>query len=248
MKKSALLLAALLAAAGVQAENLIPGDSSFETGYGIWNRIGSIEKTETVNGANALKFTGTARSATLFDLKPGKPHVFSVWLKAEKPNTAVMLQVYRRNWDGRNITKHVQAGTEWTRYELAIPPQEYGDYNRFQLVIAQQNGKTVFADAVQLEIGEKASEYGSAEPLPFVCEVKSPVPGNLFLEGEDPSFSFRIFNAQKENAEASIELKVTDYYGRVALNCQEKPVLAPGQTWERCFRRKRRDAIFWNTP
>ena len=168
-RKSLLAVSALCVAAGLQAANLIPGDSSFETGYGIWNKTGEIVKTETVNGSCAVRLTGTIRSAILFDLKPKVPHVYSVWMKAEQPDTAVMIQAYRRNWDGRNIQKYVKVGTEWARFELPIPPQVFGDYNIFQLVIApQKKGTVIFADAVQLEASDKASEYASDEALPFV--------------------------------------------------------------------------------
>ena len=125
--KTLSVLTVLCAAAGLQAANLIPGDSSFETGYGIWNKTGKIVKTNTVNGSCAVRIETVMRSAMLFDLKPKVPHVLSVWLKAEKPNSPVMIQAYRRNWDGRNITKHVKVGTEWTRYELPIRPQAFGD-------------------------------------------------------------------------------------------------------------------------
>ena len=221
----------------LQSANLIPGDSSFETGYGIWDKTGEIVKMETVNGSCALRLESVIRSAMLFDLKPGTPHVFSVWLKAEKPDSPLMLQLYRRNWDGRNITKHVRVGTEWARYELAVPPQAFGDYNKFQLVIApQKKGAAIFADAVQLEMAEKASDYVSAEQLPFVCEVVCPVPGHMYLEGEDPEFSFRVFNSQKERSVATIELSVTDYYGKTVLNRVEKLAIEPGVTLERVYK------------
>lgn len=235
-RKSLLAVSALCFAAGVQAENLIPGDSSFETGYGIWNRTGEIVRTDAANGSCAVRLTGNMRSVALFDLKPGTPHVYSVWLKAEQPDTVVMIQAYRRNWDGRNIQKHCKVGTEWVRCELPIPPQAFGDFNKFQLVIAPQKSSVIFADAVQLETGEKASDYGSSEPMPFVCEVLSPVPGHMFLEGEDPEFAFRVFNAQKEKSEAAIGLAVTDYYGKTVLKKAEKITLDPGETGERKYK------------
>ena len=237
MKKSILILLTSCLASWILADNLIPGDSSFETGYGIWNKTGKIVKTKTVNGSCAVRIETVMRSAMLFDLKPKVPHVLSVWLKAEKPNSPVMIQAYRRNWDGRNITKHVKVGTEWTRYELRIRPQAFGDYNKFQLVIApQKKGTAIFADAVQLETAEKATAYESAEGLPFACEVQSPVRGNLFLEGENPEFTFRVFNARKEKTEAAAELSVTDYYGKTVLKRKEILTLEPGQTLERKFK------------
>ena len=76
MKKLILFASILCFAAGLQAANLIPGDSSFETGYGIWNKAGEIVKTETVNGSCAVRLTGNMRSVMLFDLKPNVPHVY----------------------------------------------------------------------------------------------------------------------------------------------------------------------------
>ena len=55
MKKSILILLSFFLANWLPADNLIPGDSSFETGYGIWNKTGKIVKTKTVNGSCAVR-------------------------------------------------------------------------------------------------------------------------------------------------------------------------------------------------
>lgn len=49
----------------------------------------------------------------------GKPIVFSVYLKAEKPDTAVEIGLFAAH--GSAYAKKVRAGTEWKKYELAVP-------------------------------------------------------------------------------------------------------------------------------
>ncbi len=50
---------------------------------------------------------------------PGKPASFSVWLKAEKPNTAGDLSLFLAS--GIAYAKTVVVGTEWRKYDLTIP-------------------------------------------------------------------------------------------------------------------------------
>ncbi len=49
----------------------------------------------------------------------GKPIVFSMYLKAEKPNTPVSIGLFTAH--GSAYGKGVRVGTEWKKYELAVP-------------------------------------------------------------------------------------------------------------------------------
>ena len=232
-RKSSCLLTFFGACCWLHGANLIPGDSSFETGYGVWNCVGELVETDSPDGSCALKLSTRLTSNDSFTLKPEKPYVFSVYLKADKPGTGVMLQLYRRNWDGRNITRFVKAGPEWQRCELAVPAQKIGDYNTFWLVAAPQGKAVVYVDAAQLEEGSTASEYAGAEEVTFFCDTLSPVPGQVFLKGEAIRFSFNVYNTRKRISPAEIVLRIRDYYGKTVFNHTEKISLGPKQVLRR---------------
>ena len=68
------------------------------------------------NGFNRLVF-----NAVPYQI--GKPLVFSMYLKAEKPKTAVSLGFFTHH--GAAYLRTVSVGTEWKKYELAVP--SFGD-------------------------------------------------------------------------------------------------------------------------
>ena len=68
------------------------------------------------NGFNRLVF-----NAVPYQI--GKPLVFSMYLKAEKPKTTVSLGFFTHH--GAAYSRTVSVGTEWKKYELAVP--SFGD-------------------------------------------------------------------------------------------------------------------------
>ncbi len=63
-------------------------------------------------GYNRLTFNATPYIV-------GKPIVFSLYMKAEKPNTDVNIGLFSAS--GSAYSKTVKVGTEWRKYELSIP-------------------------------------------------------------------------------------------------------------------------------
>lgn len=218
-----------LAAGILSGENLIPGDSSFETGHGVWNETVPRISGDASDGRNALRLDGKiAQTTAVFTLKDEKPYVFSVALKSlQKTPANVLLMLYRTNWNGKYITRTVNVTDSWQRYELPVPPQKLGGHNRFWLYVVPKDNACVLMDAPQLEEGEKAAPYASAETISMNCEVECPVLGRVFYPGEPVRASLHFYNAGKENAKFRSFITVRDYTGKTVLDNSREISLEP---------------------
>ena len=83
-----------------------------------------IDNAVRHSGNSSFRLSSDARSDGRFAFNsvpfaPGRPAVFSVWLKADNPKTSVGLSLFLSS--GIAYGKRVTAGTEWKRYELMIP-------------------------------------------------------------------------------------------------------------------------------
>ncbi len=197
------------------AKNLLNGDSSFETCYGDWTPGGVIDGATAFHGAHSLKNGGHTQAR--YSLKPGQAYTFSVYLKADKPQTWVRLVALRTDWS-TSINKDVEVGTDWKRYSLQIPPQKIDSWNTVWLIVdhpdfLKQPDRNFWLDACQFEEGEM-TPYESAEPVSAVCELESPVPGNIFYPEEPVALRFNVFNNLKEEKEIIIAYQIKDYYER----------------------------------
>jgi len=84
----------------------------------------------------------------------GKPFVFSVYLKASKPNLPVNLVIWEQHAKWHN--KRVKLSTEWKRYEFML-----SKFKRNVVLCGVQldTDGIVWVDDLQVEIGSKASKY-----------------------------------------------------------------------------------------
>jgi hypothetical protein len=214
-----ILIGVILFSVGVYsgfAKNLINGDSSFETGYGIWHKTGVVDHKTAYDGNRSLKISQNLKSQANFEFKPGQKYYFTVYLKTEKDATPVTLTAYRTNWMGNNIVKHIRVGKEWKRYTLEIPPQTIDTHNTVWLMI-NPGGKTLWVDACQLEAKEQTS-YKAAEAVSIACKALSPVDGNIFFPDEKKEILLSVFNSLPQNTKLRIFCSVTDFYGNIAMN------------------------------
>jgi len=226
-----LAMAILMPSCLYGGSNLIKGDSSFETGYGDWTSGNVIDDSTAAHGRGSLK--GPSQTQAYYALTPGKPYTFSVYLKAERPQTPIRLRALRSDWSREAAYCDVEAGAEWKRYKLEIPPQTIETYNTVWL-FAERLGSNVnfWVDAAQLEEGGM-TDYQPAEAVSRSCEVVAPVPGNIYYPEEDVKLRFQLFNNQntEENCILAYDLK----------DCYEEPIktekmefkLAPRTNWSR---------------
>lgn len=203
----------LIAAPLARSVNLIPGDSSFETGHGAWTG-GEIVSGQASDGARCLRFLQDVTTHAVMALAPETDYVMSVFLRAAADGAQVMLEGYRTNWMGGNARAFVRLSTEWQRYELPFPRQKLGGHNQFWLAVRPQGDAVVWMDAVQFETGAAATPWQAAESVSLSCAVLSPVAGNVFFPEEAVALSVQVYNSRPETATVRLRLTVRDYAGR----------------------------------
>lgn len=202
-------------------QNLLEGDSSFETGYGVWKESGAVDDTDASDGQHSVKLTGrlVTRERYRYKLAGGKTYTFSAYLKAQEPGTKIALSAPRTNWSGDENNTVVTVGTEWQRYSLSVAPKPDAAPTVWLAIDHPewlgQPDRTYWADACQLEEGAM-TPYQSAEPVSIACQVDCPVPGNIFHPKEKVKLQFQLYNSRNEETASSLRYEVRDYYGQTA--------------------------------
>lgn len=220
-KPCALILLAsflLIPQASWGAQNLLEGDSSFETGHGVWSKVGSMDETTAFEGQRSVRLTGGMATWQRFKLAPGKLYTFSLYLKAKAPGTKVLLQAARTNWSGDESSLVVVVGAEWKRYSLSIRPKPDSSPTVWLRVSRPewlgQPDRTYWLDACQLEEGEMTA-YQSAEPVSLAGNVESPVEGNILFPEEKVKIQFNLYNSRNEAGAVNLSYRIKDYYETV---------------------------------
>ena len=98
----------------------------------------------------------------------GKTYVFSAYLRAEKPGAAAVLSIYNFVWnspvDKEGASQRFRLTTDWQRYEVACSIPREGWTRGFRpevtlFIQSQAVTGSIWADAVQLEEGPRATPY-----------------------------------------------------------------------------------------
>lgn len=217
---SSTLMLALSTFASAGGKNILSGDTSFETGYGPFEKKGTLSNKESYDAKSSLMLDSSTNTKTphVFKLQADKAYVFSVYMKADTANAKVTLMAYRSNWKGNNISKTFTLDNNWKRYTLDIPPLKAGDWNNFWLYITPGKDKdfNIYIDACQFE-EERLTEYTASEKINPDFNVVSPVEGNVFYPDENVKLAVKIFNASSVNENVSTSVKIEDYYGNTVL-------------------------------
>lgn len=220
----------LLLSLAVRA-NMVKGDSSFETGYGPWGATsGEIVDDTAFDGSHSMKTVKNAMTQDIYVLPYGKKHVLSVYLKSDKAGGKAMIEAYPTNWASPFIHKDVELTTEWKRYTLNLRELTPGEHNKFWLRVIPRNDAVVWVDAVQLEQGEAATPWKSADETSILVAMKCKVDGAIYFPGEEVAYMTRIYNSTEGTLGKHLSVTVVDYYGKEVFSSSNKVELAPKKT------------------
>lgn len=169
-----------------------------------------------------------AALSTVFDLLPGKPYTVSLWMKASEdgfPGSCAL-----QYWGcGRHLQPLPQAyvypklTTEWQRVSFTTtpepPPGSTDLTTPVQAMLQLAPGATrkgiVFVDGLQLEAGDKASDYQPAYPLELYADVGQDG-GNLIEWGQKVPLNLLLAAAdQTPLKDTKVEVTVTGYPDKV---------------------------------
>jgi len=159
-----------------------------------------------------------AANVGFIEIEPGKPYTFSAYMKAQEAETPARLAV--RYFQGGSASKLVRLTADWRRYSLTFTPQA-----RWCYVLAGPDlcpggdnpnppqAATVWLDALQLERGERASDFTPRSPIEFGISTEKP--GNVFAFGEQCRFFVTLGSGDaSRDREVKINLRLTDFFDR----------------------------------
>lgn len=232
--KCIVFMSALIFIPQAVADNLLQGDSSFETGCGnIITGSFSGKATCTVKCGNAADGKAFAElnfiSADKTQNRPfsvsqdqdEKIFTFSVYAKSNMKNLNCRLSMIQNNWTNTITGNYLPLTKEWKRYSIAGKLKK-GEY---WLCFEADKPGTVDVDAFQLEQGMKASPYKNHDGIYLGLSI----PGEssyVFFENEKVPLSFFVSAQGKGNDPDAATLSVTiSDHNRQTILQRELPVV-----------------------
>ncbi len=183
---------------------------------------------------------------------PGKPATFSAWIKAEKPNSEIHLAYFLSS--GIAYGRTFKAGTEWKRYELAIPSwggdspgvsrindvvNGFGAIYKVAMPQITSSGGTIWVDDAAHYLG------AAADPeLPALSIHGKLTPGRSYVTAGTPLEAELTLEALRPLPGAELKYEVVDFFGRqVAESTTAKLDLQPGKVVVKKFTLKLPEAL-----
>ena len=224
MKKYFLLCAMLLSALSLSAQNLLPGDTSFEADSGYFNRVwfghgvpfGFSEENGAPMGmqyADVVVPAGQnySYSGSKIPMTASTDYVFSFWVKADQPIEGSMISVHTA-WNDTQFHKFAITD-EWQRVALPFQVLKNEDY---WIVLDFDNTKNnqdshVSFDGVQLEKGTVPTAFQGEKALLTGMKLYSEF-NKIFFDDEKPVAQLMAKDFRgDEPLDTTLLVVVTDY-------------------------------------
>jgi len=166
-------------------------------------------------------------------VEKGAPYTLSCSMRASVDGVRAAIGARVKDPAGRSRDHKltVKLSKEWKRYALTFRP-EY----RFAFVmagpdLAEEQPVDVDLDAVQLEKGEKATDFEPRTGVEFALEPSEPA--GIFEEGRPASLLLRACNHGAAAARATVKFEVTDFGDKPVPWAEETLEVPAGQAIER---------------
>ncbi|MBI3920555.1 MAG: carbohydrate binding domain-containing protein [Armatimonadetes bacterium] len=146
-----------------------------------------------------------------FVVKPGETLCLSAFLRSDDDNAVAQILINQA--EGRSFRQQIKVSGQWKRYQLTLTPDQSFLYLALGLDLeaSKLDSATLWLDAVQLERGNKPTEYAPRSPLEAFIE--SEVQGNLFTKAKGGmSLTVRAFNNDPAPQQVRKQLVVTDFF------------------------------------
>lgn len=216
---------------GKFSNNLLPGDTSFETGlyplmlgtlswhYGAFAGIenvfyyGELDNTTARDGQQSLKLQAPNSSWSCgapVILESGETYTFSFYAKAKKPSSgAIGLQQIA--WKHRE-EKKISFTTEWKRYSMTIKAKG----KLYFPMVCSLDSEIVWIDCLQLEKEKTPTAYKTGEAVTVNINF-TPEPKRIFFPDDKIKSKFIVRNTQTASPAQKINIKYTviDFYGKI---------------------------------
>jgi hypothetical protein len=209
------------------ANNLLPFDSSFETGDFEWRCKGKIDSTTSYDGKNSLLLSGKTSYAVTprirTNINAGEKYILSFYARSGNPPGKLAVEIKFGDWNQKtHIIKKIS--DKWQRYKIELPTQKTMR-SWLYLVFSTSPKRQVWLDSLQLE-KEKLSPYQNTAPICIGFEEYR-APGNIFFsDGKSLDLSLNIFNCSLPEEDYEILCKTKNYYNKI-ISKQSEQVLLP---------------------
>jgi hypothetical protein len=155
---------------------------------------------------------------------PGAVYTLSCYARASREGVPAVLGVVTKAPAGgrREHRQQVRLTTEWTRYSLTFNPEQ-----RYVFVFAgpnlqQEERIDVDLDAIQLEKGNRATEFQPHQPVELAIEPLEP--GGVFFDDDAGALWLRACNYGDAPFRLTVRFRVTDF--------EDQPVAWPDRSME----------------
>ena len=182
----------------LRSRNLLPGDTSFETGAGPWMNFSAVKQLyakegDGFHGKSCLELppeTTMVMCKWIWNLfQPGKAYVFSFYAKGT-PGETLNVSVITLKWRWLK-SQTFKMSQEWKRYSVIIPPQKVAETGYIGFRRFHPRG-SIRIDAVQLEEGRMATTYSTSEAVSLFSSVGQP--GEIVTTGQIPELTVSLRN------------------------------------------------------
>ncbi|MCY2950686.1 MAG: hypothetical protein NTU53_01760 [Planctomycetota bacterium] len=213
------------------------GWSSLGLGVG-WGDLeslhGQIESTGGQHGRSFLRIPlGDSQSPILYfdyyqpivrrELRPlaasrgwipvetNTPYTLSAYLRASRNQTPALLGVRSKNpaAGSRDYTTALKLTTTWQRYSLTFKPQHRYVFVYAGPDLAEDQRIDVDIDAIQLEKGDKPTDFSPRFPVEFSLEPAAP--SGIFYDNEPARLILRAANHATTRSTLPITLRASDF-------------------------------------
>ncbi|MBI5396329.1 MAG: carbohydrate binding domain-containing protein, partial [Verrucomicrobia bacterium] len=146
-----------------------------------------------------------------FRVKPKEKLTLSAFMRADADG--VVAQMVAVEAPSRTLRQAVTVGREWKRFEFTFAPREPFIFIAAGLDLdeSKHDAATLWLDAVQLERGERASDYAPRAAVESFIETAAP--GNTFTKpGDGATLTVQACNDGDRGQTVRGKLAVTDFY------------------------------------
>ena len=224
----------------------------------LFRRVGQWDDTQAFHGKRSWKvtlspsaplmlyggYTQLAAEVRSLELghagwcrvEPGRPYVFSVYVKSDRTGAPIRACLKEPEDGRRSNQRKAAVAQQWQRIEVNYTPR--GEFLRgclgFDLPEGENEPRTLWIDAAQLERGTTASSYQPRTELE--AGIETAVAGNIFTEPpKGLRFQLRAFNDAKQGKTLRGRLRATDFWDRTAWEENVNRDVAAGQSAQRSY-------------
>ena len=225
--------------------NLMPGDSSFETGRGNW--VGGhgaevvIDNTTAFNGKQCLRVDplhiprwNRQVWGEYVPCLEDTPYTFSIYARGSSAtNLRLIAQPLFKGEPYWYSSPLFKLCSDWKRYELKIPSR--CGSGQLRLMLETKGDATYYIDAVQFEAGEKVSSYQPSELVSTGVELGGGI-GNVFFTDELIKPVVSLYNTTGIKRTIQFTCRIKDYYDKILEEKTEEVSLLPRANWQETLR------------